>query len=257
MRAILTDAQLTDTNLTDTNLYSADLSDALLNGANLTDANLRRADLTNANLQRATISGAFFRRTKISNITLDRETTVTSLHEPGSKRESWKKRTPFSESQTSVEDSEPPDQDPTEWDETARGYHDLKREFANNSLYRQARNLHIQERRARRLETKAEDGGLSRAHLAELASGLLTGYGVGISRITTVMILLFAISTVTYALGDITNPISYSAITFATAPPHSVKSLPTLVRFVASIETVLGTLLLVTLGFVLSNREQF
>jgi hypothetical protein len=63
--------------------------------------------------------------------------------------------------------------------------------------------------------------------------------------------------TATYAVTPIQNPLLYSVITFTTAPPGQTALLPLWAQFVAGAETFVGTLLIVLLGFVLGNREQF
>ena len=139
----------------------------------------------------------------------------------------------------------------------ARVYHDLKLAFDENGFVGRARRFHIQERRARRHETAIEEGWFSRRHLTALVSGAFTGYGVGVRRLLGTMAVLFAVSTLTYFVTPIQNPLLYSVITFTTAPPGQTGVLPIWAQAVAGVETFVGTLLIVSLGFVLGNREQF
>ena len=262
--ADLTDADLSEADLTDAHLFDADLTDADLRGTNLTDANLRHADLTDAALfdadltdadpRHATFHRTDLREVEITNLTLNRETTITDLPEPS---EPSLVEQIVSKLDVIGVESDEPESRPSDWDEVARFYHALKQEFDGNGLVTQARRFHRLERRARRHETRVEEGRFSWAHFKEYASGFVTGYGVGVKRIAGIATLLFAVSTATYALASVENPLTYSAITFATAPPYGVRNLPLYARLVAGVETIFGTLLLITLGFVLSNREQF
>jgi uncharacterized protein YjbI with pentapeptide repeats len=240
--ANLSEASLEAVNLSGANIYDADLSHASLNRTNLSGASLRSATLTEANLTRV----------ELSDLTVDRETTLTNLAEPECPSPwSLLRRGGASESDSDN------GVNLYHWDQTARAYHDLKTESHDNGLIEKARRLHINERRARRHETAAEEGWFSRQHLIQLALGPVTGYGVGVWRLVGMMTALFIISTVTYALAGVVDPLTYSTITFATSPPRPTGSLPIWARFVANVETFVGTLLIVSLGFVLGNREQF
>jgi hypothetical protein len=240
--ANLSEASLESVNLSGANIYDADLSHASLNRTNLSGANLRSATLTEANLTRV----------ELSDLTVDRETTLTNLAEP----ERPSPLSLFRRGGAGESDSDD-GVNPYHWDQTARAYHDLKTESHDNGLVGKARRLHINERRARRHETAAEGRWFSRQHLIQFASGLFTGYGVGVWRLLVTMFLLFVISTATYYVIGVNNPLTYSMITFATSPPRPTGSLPIWARFVANVETFVGTLLIVSLGFVLGNREQF
>ncbi|MFB6176929.1 MAG: pentapeptide repeat-containing protein [Halobaculum sp.] len=231
--AELVGASLPDATLRRTALREANVSETDLHGATLVDAALSYADLTEADLRSATIRRSDLREATVSDLTLDRETTVERLTEPDA------------------------DADPAEWDATARAYHDLKTAFADNSLIDQARTLHVRERRARRLETRAARGPWTADHLTNLLSEKLTGYGVSVWRVSLVMTTLLVGSTLVYALTDVPNPVAYSVVTFVTAAP--LDTLPTnpLARSVALVETFFGTLLIILLGYILGNREQF
>jgi uncharacterized protein YjbI with pentapeptide repeats len=265
-RADLSEVFLRGAELSGTLLWGADLSKADLLGAdfseknlydvNFLEANLRRADLSKADLGHTILTGANFAGAELSNLTVDRETTVDRLAEPEPVLPSLATQRGDSSPDESKND---PDSEasPNDWDRTARAYHDLKTEFHRNGFIGKPRRLHIGERRARRHETAVEEGWFSRQHLIQLVLGLFTGYGVGVWRLVRTMTALFLISTVTYALAGVADPLTYSTITFATSPPRPTNELPIWARFVANVETFVGTLLIVSLGFVLGNREQF
>lgn len=260
--AIFEDIIINSSNFSDTTLNGVNLSEAYLEAVNLSGANIYHADLSYASLNRTNLSGASLRsatlteanltRVELSDLTVDRETTLTNLAEP----ERPSPLSLFRRSGAGESDSDD-GVNPYHWDQTARAYHDLKTEFHDNGLVKKARRLHINERRARRHETAAEEGWFSRQHLIQLALGPVTGYGVGVWPLIVTMFFLFAISTITYYVIGVNNPLTYSTITFATSPPRPTGSLPMWVRFVANVETLAGTLLIVLLGFVLGNREQF
>ena len=273
--ANLTGADLDDTNLSEADLTGADLSEADLEdtnlseadltGVNLSEADLTSADFLNTNIGHATLTGAEFANAELSNLTVDCGTTADELAEPEplSPLSAFQRDEPDGDENESNSDQNETETNPdnetssNDWDRTARAYHDLKTEFHNNGFVVKARQLHIRERRARRRETAVEEGWFSRQHLTQFVSGLFTGYGVGVWRLVGTMTALFAISTVTYALAGVADPLTYSTITFATSPPRPTGSLPIWARLVANVETFVGTLLIVSLGFVLGNREQF
>lgn len=270
--ADLTDADLRFASLTGTNLFGTDLTDALLHGADLTNAKLSQADIIDADLRYAGLSGtnlfeadingsdlrgamltdADLRGATVSNLTLDRETTVNTLYEPTGDAGSLKDDGDSTESE--LDDS---GTDPNDWDQVARAYHTLKHEFNENGLVTRARRFHRLERCARRNETRVEKSPFSWAHIKQFASGAVTGYGVSVWQVFKLMFVLFTVSTLIYFITGIDRPLYYSIITFTTSPPPTPSSLPLYARFVAGVETFGGTLLLITLGFVLSNREQF
>ena len=251
LRTNVSGGKLIDTSLSDAFLLYADFSQADLSeagfskadlsGADFCGASLSDADFTNSNLSETNLTSTDIRDVSLLNADLANATiadlTINSATSVGG----------FAEQSTAEG-----------WVKLAGAYHDLKLEYHNAGFIRKARSLHISERRARRRETAAEVGWFSRQHLTQFVSGLFTGYGVGVWRLVGTMALLFIISTITYALtGKVTDPLTYSTITFVTAPPGGADNLPLWARFVANIETFFGTLLIVSLGFVLGNREQF
>jgi len=146
----------------------------------------------------------------------------------------------------------------TEWDRMARIYHSLKTAFAANGLIGRARDHHVLEQDAREQEAKAADGRGSRAYLGSKASRYLTGYGVRPTRVGLFMAVLFSIATVAYLLDPgIENSLSYSVVTFTTSPPGGTLPTHPVAQGIALIETFVGTVLVVLLGYVLGNRERF
>ncbi len=250
-------ARLTDADCTAAEFHRADLTDADFGGADCTgarfpgasfreatlaeadahdtrlvDVSLWYADLTETDLRNATIRRVAFQEATVSDLTLDRQTSLKNPTEPDT------------------------DADPDEWDATARAYHDLKTEFADNALLDQARTLHVRERRARRLETRAARGPWNADQLTALAAELLTGYGVSVTRVTLVMLVLLVGSTGVYALGDVQDPLAYSVVAFTTAAPLATLPTNPVLRTTALVETFFGTLLIILLGYILGNREQ-
>ncbi|MFC6938929.1 pentapeptide repeat-containing protein [Salinirubellus sp. GCM10025818] len=242
--AILRDADLTDADLrgailTDADLRGAILTDADLRGAILTDADLREADLTDADLRGAILINANLNEAKLPGVTLSRGTQCDDL--PG-----------LRETATAADDSA------TGWDNVARSYHALKMAFAANGLVGRARDYHVLEQDAREREAEATEGRLSQAYLSSKASRYLTGYGVRPIRVGLLMVLLFGIATVVYLLDPgIENSLSYSVVTFTTSPPGGKLPVHPIAQGIALVETFVGTLLIVLLGYVLGNRERF
>jgi uncharacterized protein YjbI with pentapeptide repeats len=267
--AEFSEASLRYTEFPEADLRSAEFSEADLFDAELPEADLRKSNLSNNDLRGTKLSDADLREANISNIEINRATTVDTLFEPSvpSLWEEILRLSPATDRADTKMESESSDIEstlgPSEWDRLARTYHDLKREFDENGFVGRARRFQIKERRARRYETAEEGGWFSRPHLSKFVSGLFTGYGVGVRRLTLTMLFLFAFSTAVYAAAGVpsnataSNPLMYSVITFTTAPPGGVSGFPWWAKVVAGVETFAGTLLIVSLGFVLGNREQF
>jgi uncharacterized protein YjbI with pentapeptide repeats len=234
-RADLLEASFNDADLSEADLWRADFSEASLNDADLSETSLKNIKLSRTNLTNVDLRDVF-----ISNADISGAIIVNTMINSATSVDGFAK-------QSSAEG----------WVKLAGAYHDLKLECHDAGFVGKARQLHISERRARRRETAAEVGWFSRQHLPQFVSGLFTGYGVGVWRLVGTMTALFTISTLTYVLAEVTNPFTYSTITFATSPPRPTGSLPIWARFVANVETFVGTLLIVSLGFVLGNREQF
>jgi uncharacterized protein YjbI with pentapeptide repeats len=248
-RSNLSNVIFRKSDLTDSDLKGANISETTFIGADLSGACFSNTEFSDKNLQGVTMDGIDLKNSNISDLIDSKDTEVNNIAEPS--------RPPLPFISFFNLDKQKSDSIAKKWHQTARAYHDLKTEFHDNGSIGKARQLHISERRARRRETAAEVGWFSRQHLPQFVSGLFTGYGVGVWRLVGTMTALFAISTVTYALVGVADPLTYSTITFATSPPKPTGSLPIWARLVANIETFVGTLLIVSLGFVLGNREQF
>lgn len=265
-RAVLTRADLARTDLSRANVWhadleGADLTEATLSGAYLRDANLRGVDLTGASLDGATLavadlgeanlygadlSGADLHGTDLNGADV-RESDLADI---GVNQATRCGRQVRGEREAS---------NPEDWDALARSYHDLETAFTDHGLVAKARDHYVLERRARGREVRAAEGWLAPGYLGSLASRFTTGYGVRVSQVVVNMVLLFSVSTAWYLVvgleGSVPRTVSYSVITFTTSPPGIPDGGAT--QVVAMIETFFGTLLIVLLGYVLSNRERF
>lgn len=197
-------------------------------------ADLQEADLSEANLFCANISGVILNRG-----------TQAELKPADAKRI-------FSSGDDSQE------RDLQMWDGIARMYHGLKVAYSENGLVGRARTYRVRERWARRREAKAEGGpkGYS-AWFGSLISRVVTGYGVQLYPVVLVMLAIYLVSAAIYWGPDmgIGASLYYSIVTFTTAPPSSPPG-GLFVEATAMVETFVGTLLIVLLGYVLGNREQ-
>lgn len=240
-RARLSNVNLSATKLGDSRFESADLDTVALDdadctgtyfrGATLSSATLSGINLEEADLRNATLADVELRDGKLSGMEVNRATKIEPLRQPDDRT------------------------DPDSWDEIARTYHDLKRVFGEASLIEQARKLRIRERRARRIEIKADQGWFSPEHVTSYLSGLFTGYGIRVWRVVGVIVVVPLVFAVVYQLLGVDQPLRYSLSTFTTSPP--VQPTNPLTRFVVNVETFAKTLLTVLLGYILGNREQF
>lgn len=278
--ADLSDADLTDANLNGTNLAYADLmaanlNNASLNGTNLTNAILQHTKLINANLRGVDLSEADLWHAELRQADCQHtdfrhaDCQHTDFRE-GDFRDADIINTDLCEAQledikfsgaTTVEQLyEDDNNEPPEWNATARAYHNLKTALADHGLVGKARDMHVRERRARRLEAKVENSRLNRTYLGSLISRWTTGYGVRMSPLLGWMLLIFAVATTWYNITGVKqtflNNVFYSVIAFTAAPPPTnLTGAGT--QIVVMIETFLGTLMIVLLGYILGNREQF
>ena len=119
--------------------------------------------------------------------------------------------------------------------------------------------MHVRERRARSLEAKAEDDGFNRRYLGSLPSRVVTGYGVRVRNLVFWMLTLFLGSTAVYLNAfdkkSVMETGSYSVLAFTVAPPEVPDGTGT--QLVMMMETFLGTLFIVLLGYILGTRDQF
>ncbi|MFA9415171.1 pentapeptide repeat-containing protein [Natrinema sp. HArc-T2] len=220
--------------LSNSTLWLSDFSDADLQDADLTGADLRGADLTGADLRGADLTGADLRRTELTGIIIDGNTKCERLFE--------------TEELTSKE-----------WNAVARAYHSIKEVFSENGMTGKARNYHTLERRSRGFEAKSTHGWRNSTYWGSQLSRLFTGYGVRIQPLLYWMLVLFSASTIWYVIVGVEDSflqnVTYSVITFTTSPPNIPSGRIT--QIIAILETYLGTLFTVLLGYILGNREQF
>lgn len=239
------EASLTDADFSGAKLNGADFSDAYLIGADFSDANLNEADFSGARLEGADLSGSLLFNTNISSATLSRNTTIEFE---------------LAEIKRHYRDNAPEDVLTTSqmWESIARIYHELKVTYSENGLVGQARNYRILERYARRKEAKAKGGfkGYS-AWLGSLLSRIFTGYGVQLRYPAALMLVVYLLSAVVYLRADMSalQSLYYSVVTFTTAPPSPPPN-DLVTQATAMVETFIGTLFIVLLGYVLGNREQ-
>lgn len=259
---IFTDASLWDADLTDASLWHANLIDASLRNANLTAANFQSADLADANLQNvdfidadlqdanftgvnlggANLTGADLRNSDIKGSTVNGETKF------GSRLPGW------SSNMTAH----------------ARAYHGLRVEISREGYDRLARDLYVLEQKAR---TRAAFPRGPITFFGGLLSGLLTGYGVRPRRVFLSTTFLIALTTLWFNLAGVvyegwnttyellgfqlrTGSLHYSVVTFVTSPPHPPQSTDLLTNLFVTVETYLGTVLTLLLGYTLSNRSR-
>jgi hypothetical protein len=245
--ADLQGADFTEGNLVGANLSDADLKGANLKGANFRGANLSRTDLRAADVSEAIIlesdlSGADLRRTDftgsalvnttLSNVAVDRTTQIAKL--PESRIIGM------------------PDQT---WDDMAKSYHNIKRVYSKNGLTSRARNHQFRKRRARRKDAWSEGGKDYFAWLGSSLSWLITGYGIKLKQPVLLTLAVLLVSTGVYWTAGISHSLYYSIVTFVTSPP-SPPPRGGLSEGVAMIETFVGTMLVVLVGYVLGSREQ-
>jgi uncharacterized protein YjbI with pentapeptide repeats len=243
--ATFVDAHLPGADFTDADLWGVDFTDANLEGADISDANLQDATLFRADLRHTTLSNTNFRNGSLTKADL-REATIDNLAVNGA-----------TDATRLYEGKE---FDATDWDATARAYNDLKTAFSDHGLSGRARSLYFKQRRARAQEAKAASGRFNRQYLGSLASRCFTGYGVKVQSLVAWMLLLFVTATVVYLYvgveDTVMSNITYSVLAFTVAPPGSPSELGAPTQLVVMIETFLGTLSTVLLGYVLGNRER-
>lgn len=229
-----------------TNLSSAALEGAELFETNLSWANLSGADFSGADLTDSDLSDAVLWNTSFSGALLSRNTDI------GSQKKIFERVAKESDVGTFSDAA-------FRWDAIARANHELKTAYSDNGLIGQARDARVRERRARRKEAKAEDGWRGTvAWAGSVVSRVVTGYGVQIWPVALLMILLWFGSATVYTLyGGMVwaDSLYFSVVTFTTSPPPE-PALSGISRFVAGVETFLGTTAIVFLGYVLGTRER-
>jgi|APHM01.1.fsa_nt_gi Uncharacterized low-complexity proteins len=235
--ADLSGAGLSETNLSDANFEGADLSGADLSGANLSHASLSQADLARADI----------RTTTIKNITLNNKTSF---------RKSWiRTRLPDSSSNMTAH---------------ARAYENFRIKASNEGYNKLGRVLYILEKKA---QTRAAFPEQFITFVGGVLSGLLTGYGVRprqvlFSSLIVVIMTFFWFnqSGVTFDEWNYsykfwgyelnTGSIYYSVTTFVTAPPNPPQDTGLITNVLVTVETYLGTVLTLLLGYTLTTRNR-
>ena len=250
--ANLSGANLRKANLSGATLYIADLSGANLRKANLPGATLHHVDLSGAELEDADLPGA-----DLSNITVE-NIGVNNLTKFGSRLPKWLPGPPH-----------------------ARAYHDFRSEVSNRGYDKLARDLYFLEQKARtRVAVQNESGGRISNLISQLItfvggllSGLFTGYGVRPRRVFLSTILVIIGTTLWFNQAGIvydgwntthellgrefnTGSVYYSVTTFVTAAPHPPQSTGLLTNLLVTLETYVGTVLTLLLGYALSTRSR-
>lgn len=169
----LTGSDLSETNLQDTSFEITDLTDA-----NLSDANLRRAqfeflDISNANLKGVDLENSTFCEVNLSDSDL-RSASLKGSHITETIIENIRLNQGAQIFPVNLAGIESAD----EYDKLARTTHDLGKAAKKNGLLRKARNLRIQERKAR--QSEAYENRDFRTYLGSLISEWVIGYGIGI-----------------------------------------------------------------------------
>lgn len=268
-RELLVNAKLSGVELTDDDflsgcfLASADLTDADLRRTDLTDANLLCSNLTNSNLSCANLSGTGMfgvklTHTKIDEITVNQYTHLDRLPVELSKVIQLSQvLVSFELARQIILPNYSRKLEPEEWDSLAQNYHQFKNAFSEKGHGENARDAYVLERKARTRQAWFDGSPIS--FLGGVLSGLLTGYGVRPIRVLGASLAFLLFTAVWYDLAGFKpngGPLYYTVVTFVTSPPNppTGASLPT--RLVILLETYLGTVLTVLLGYVLGNRER-
>lgn len=121
--------------------------------------------------------------------------------------------------------------------------------------------MYVLERKARTREALANGDILT--VLGAILSRYLTGYGVSVFKVLGWTFGLLIVTTLWYTWSG--GPweggsLYYSVVTFVTSPPHPPPSPGGLkgnvTQTIVLFETYFGTVLIILLGYVLSNRDQ-
>jgi hypothetical protein len=237
------EANLREADFSGANLFRADLSEAVLFVADFSESILLMADFSRANLSSAKFLKTDLLGVNLSQTYLSRSTQIEI--EVADLKQSYK--------ESVVGDFEPTRM----WGAIARTYHEIKTAYSGSGLVGRARKYYMGERWARRKEAKV-DGGLTgySTWLASLVSRIVTGYGVQLRWPIGIMLALFLAATAVYWYTGVENSLYYSIVTFTAAPPGLDPPPGLFAKVTAILETFLGTLLIVVLGYVLGAREQ-
>lgn len=263
--ADLSNAELHNVDFCEASLQDADLTDVDARGANFEDANLENASFVRANLRNATLVDAKLYEVAFSDTWINAGTDLGD-------------RTIYEREQDLEIDR---DHQSIERDEAAAWtYRALEQLARENALPNRTRHYYVREKDARR-RSAWERADYQRAFKAELSRWVME-YGsnpwriVGFSAVVIVVsALLYPIAggiedtagqvAITYSLDDPTKaPLSYltstyltslyfSVVTFATLGYGDIRPVGAWGRGLATVETILGSLLIALLVFVLSR----
>ena len=260
--ADLTGADVKGADFSDADLTLATLTDVSAIGADFSDTNLEGAILTNADVRRATLEGARLH-----------ETVLTDMHIGGGTKMG----------SVAVYDREnaPPDLiDEQPLEAAAWVYRQLQSLYEENALPELARRSYYMERDARRrLAWRKAD--YVEATKWELSRWVMQ-YGSSPYRVLFVSLVVIVVSallfpltggiqetqageTITYAIQDPENApwwwlgdvlfksLYFSVVTFATLGLGDIQPIGPFARFLAGLESILGSLLAALLVFVLAR----
>lgn len=261
--ADLTAADLNGADFSGTNLMLATLTDASAINAEFTGANLEGAVFTNADLRRATLEDALFDEVVFTDIHIGSDTNFGDV---------------------TVYDRdlvEPTLTDNHPLDAAAWAYRQLQQVYRENALPQLAQRSYNQEKDARR-RAAWDQGDYSRALKLEVSRWVMK-YGNSPYRVlwwSLVVILVSAVlfpltggiqetqgeQVITYTLEDpetapfwwigevLYKSLYFSAVTFATLGYGDIQPIGGTARLLASVETIVGSLLSALLVFVLARR---
>jgi hypothetical protein len=283
--ADLSEADLSDSNFRGADLCGADLSQTDLRNVDLGEANLQDADLTDVDARGATFEAANLENASLVRANLRNATLLDAKLYEVSFSDTWINagtdlgdRCVY-EKQQDLELER--DHQSVERDEAAAWtYRALERLARENALPRLTRHYYVREKDARR--RSAWELGNYRSAIKAEASRWVMEYGsnpwriVGISALVIVVsALLYPIAggiqetsgevSITYALEEPTDaPLSYltsvyltslyfSVVTFATLGYGDIRPVGAWGRGLATVETIMGSLLIALLVFVLAR----
>ena len=283
--ADLSEADLSDSTFRDADLLGADLSEATLQNVDLSDANLQDADLTDVDARGATFEGANLENASLVRSNLRNANLVDAkLYEVGFSDTWINAGTDLGERCIYEKDQDHDierDHQSIERDEAAAWtYRALEQLSRENALPTWTRHYYVREKDSRR-RSAWELGEYKRAIKAE-GSRWVMEYGsnpwriVGFSAVVIVLsAALYPIAggiqetsgevAITYTLEEPTEAhwsylttvyltsLYFSVVTFATLGYGDIRPVGAWGRGLATVETILGSLLIALLVFVLSR----
>lgn len=261
-------------------LTAIDLHDASLTAADLREASLRhvdarRADLSRVDLEDATVNVCDFRDADLSDVRFDQSVFTNVRISRG---------TAFGE--TTVYEDEIAESDDGDYLRSAQAaiwsYREIRNLHESNALPIEARHYHLEEKDMRR-RVDWHEGNYGQALMSE-GSRWATGYGMSPWRVLAVSAAVIVLSALLYPLtggiqetataGEtntwtLENPedapayfvffvfaksLYFSTITFSTLGYGDIRPIGSVARAIAGVESVLGSLLMALLVFVLTRR---